>query len=294
MRGWPQITESLLRERQAMSNEEFIRFLAGLLDAVGTRRLDDAHYELAIRYPWERAPDSCFVTPECVEELRSVDARRRDALVRRYVEDPERIPLLTYGANGAPERLSLKLAHLPAGDREALIVAGDLEGFDVGAASQPPLFSSMPATLIVSPGTSVRVAVLFLTPTQFTALWWTELSYLVGALSGITLTTDLIDEPIRSVLCFISRYGAFGVDGAPVAMAAIAARNRRSTALTQAEILDAAARMCIGGGSCARDLIKAAYENPAAFMAEHLARFRAASVPFESEHWARMPPYEAA
>jgi hypothetical protein len=34
---------------------------------------------------------------------------------------------------------------------------------------------------------------------------------------------------------------------------------------------------------------RSSYENPAAFMAEHYASFRAASVPFESEHWAKMP-----
>jgi hypothetical protein len=72
-------------------------------------------------------------------------------------------------------------------------------------------------------------------------------------------------------------------------MAAIPAKNRRSAALTQTEILDAAARMAIGQGACARDLLKASYENPAAFMAEHYARFRAASLPFESVHWAKMP-----
>ena len=189
----------------------------------------------------------------------------------------------------AKERLALKLAHLPEADHEALILAGDLEGFDVGATAQPPLFSSMPATLIPSPGTVVRVAVLFLTTVQFTALWWTELSYVVGALDDVTFVTDALDEPIERVIGFISRYGAFCVDGAPVTMAAIPARNRRSTALTQTEILDAAARMTIGEGAGARDLIKAAFEEPAAFMADHLATFQAASAPFESEHWAQMP-----
>ena len=72
-------------------------------------------------------------------------------------------------------------------------------------------------------------------------------------------------------------------------MAAIPARSRRSTPLTQTEILDAAARMCIGGSARARELIKGSFENPAAFMVEHYASFRAASVPFESEHWTEMP-----
>lgn len=290
MGEWPEITEPLLRERQGMSDEEFFEFLAGLLEAIGTRELQDEHYERAIGYPWERPPGSCLVTDEGVEDLGDIDASRRMELVGEYLdESADRVPLLAYGANGSPERLALKLAHLPDGHREALILAGDLEGFDVGAAAQPPLFSSMPATLIPSRGTAVRVAVLFLTQIQFTALWWTELSYKLGALTGITLTTEITEEPIQRVILFISRFGAFCVDGAPVAMAALVARDRHSTALTQTEILNAAARISIGEGSAARDLIKRSFENPAAFMADRYPSFRAASVPFESGHWAEMP-----
>ena len=290
MGEWPEITEPLLRERQGMSDVEFFQFLAGLLEAIGTRELDDEHYERAIGYPWERPPGSCLVTDDGVEDLGDISASRRIELVSEYVyESADRVPLLAYGANGSPERLALKLGHLPDGHREALILTGDLEGFDVGAAAQPPVFSSMPATLIPSPGTAVRVAVLYLTPIQFTALWWTELSYKLGALTGITLTTEITEEPINRVILFISRWGAFCVDGAPIAMAALTARNRRWTALTQTEILNTAARMSIGKGSTARDLIKASFENPAAFMADRYASFRAASVPFESEHWEEMP-----
>jgi hypothetical protein len=290
MSSWPEITEPLLRERQGMSDEEFFEFLAGLLEAIGTRELEDEHYERAIGYPWERPPGSCLVSDEGVEDLADIDADRRKELVGEYVdESADRVPLLAYGANASPERLALKLAHLPDGHREALILTGDLEGFDVGAAAQPPVFSSMPATLIPSPGTAVRVAVLFLTSIQFTALWWTELSYKLGALNDIRLMTEVMDEPIGRVILFSSRFGAFCVDGAPVAMAAIAARKRSSMALTQAEILDAAARMSIGEGSTARDLIKGSFENPAAFMAKCHSNFRTASVPFESEHWTEMP-----
>ena len=273
-----------------MSSEQFLKFLAELLEAIGTRELDDEHYERAIGYPWERRPGSCLVTDKGVEDLADFDAEHREELVHKYVhESAERVPLLTYGANSSPERLALKLAHLPESDHEALILAGDLEGFDVGAVAQPPLFSSMPATLIQSPGTMVRVPVLFLTPAQFTALWWTELTYLVGALTGIRLVTDVFEEPIDRVILFISRWGAFCVDGHPVAMTAIPAKNRGSAALTQTEILDAAARLAIGESASARDLVKASFENPAAFMAERYARFRAASVPFESERWTKMP-----
>jgi hypothetical protein len=234
MLGWPQITEPMLRERQAMSNEQFLKFLLELLEAIGSREVDDEHYQRAIGYPWERRPGSCLVTDKGVEDLENMDAERRKQLVHDcvYASD-SRVPLLTYGANASPERLALKLAHLSEDNHQALILAGDLEGFDVGAVAQPPVFSSMAATLIESPGTTVRVALLFLTQAQFTALWWTELTYLVGALSDITLVTDPVEDPIDRVILFVSRWGAFCVDGEPVAMAAIPAKNRRSRALTR-------------------------------------------------------------
>jgi hypothetical protein len=290
VRDWPEITEPLLRERQSMSNEEFLEFLAGLLEAIGRRELEDEHYQRAIGYPWERPPGSCIVSDEGVENFAEVDAGRRMDLVGEYLDDSaDRVLLLAYGANGSPERLALKLAHLPDGHREALILAGELEDFDVAAAAQPPVFSSMPATLIPSPGTAIRAAVLFLTPIQFTALWWTELSYKLGALVPVTFATEVLEEPVKRVMVFISRFGAFCVEGRPVAMAAIDAKNRHSLALTQTEILDAAARMSLGADAVARDLIKASFEDPAGFMADHLPSFQAASAAFESENWVEMP-----
>ena len=215
--------------------------------------MDAGHYERAIGYPWERRPGSCLVTDTGVEDLGDLNEERREELVRKYLHDSsDRVPLLTYGANSSPERLALKLAHLPENDHEALIVAGDLDGFDVAPHAHPPLFSSMAATLMPSPETSVRIAVLFLTPAQFTALWWTELTYLVGALSDVTLMTELSDKPIDRVILFVSRWGTFCVDGEPVAMAAIPAKNRRSAEMTQADILEAAAHMTLGKDAGAR------------------------------------------
>jgi hypothetical protein len=287
--GWPAITEPLLRERQAMPDRQFFAFVAGLLEQVGERRLDDEHYEQALAYPWGRRPGSCLVTGPEVEDVGAMPAARRDELLREYVHAPDRIPLLAYGANASPERLALKLAHLDAAHQRALILAGDLEGFDVGAAAQGPWFFTMPGTLVPSPGTRVRVGVLFVTREQFTALWWTELSYKLGALDDIVLTTDVFDEPLRRVLVFVSRFGAFCPEGEPVALSAIGAEDRRWRALTQREVLDAAARLTLGGGADARALLAAAYENPTAFMAEHFAALQASSLAFDSVHWSEMP-----
>src|SRR3954452_14973006 len=196
-----------------MSDEEFFVFLTRLLEHAGARTLDDAHYEQAIGYPWARPPGSCLVTGTQVENLADIAVARRDELVREYLRADDRLPLLAYGANASPERLALKLAHLDEEHRRVLILAGDLTDFDVAPAAQGPWFSSMPATLVPSPGTHVRVAVLFLTPVQFKTLWWTELSYKVGALEGPGLTLDLIFQPVDRVIAFVSRFGAFCPDG---------------------------------------------------------------------------------
>jgi hypothetical protein len=280
MDRWPQITEQLLRQRQAMSDDEFFAFLEQFLGQLGARTLDDAHYEQAISYPWGRQPGSCFVIDGHVESAAGHP-------IGELGED--RLPLLAYGANASPERLALKLAHLPEGHRSALILAGELEGFDVSASAQPPTLLSMPATLVPSPGTRIRVAVLFLDDVQFTAIWWTELSYRLGALGNVRVVLDDSAEPLDRVLVFVSRYGAFCVDGEPAVMSAIEARDRRWPARTQEEIIDAAALLALGDGARARDLIRAAYERPADFYAAQRPRFQATSLPFESEHWTPMP-----
>jgi hypothetical protein len=90
-------------------------------------------------------------------------------------------------------------------------------------------------------------------------------------------------------MAFVSRYGALCIDGTPVVMSALPARNRRYPALAQIEIMEAVARMTLGDGASARDLVKAAYENPATFMADNYPTVQAASVQFDSEHWSDLP-----
>ena len=89
MVGWPQITEPLLRERQAMSDEQFLSSQIELLEAIGTRAMDAEHFERAIGYPWERRPGSCLVTDEVVEDLADLEDARRAELVHRYLHESD-------------------------------------------------------------------------------------------------------------------------------------------------------------------------------------------------------------
>jgi hypothetical protein len=249
-----------------------------------------------IGYPWGRPPGSYLFEAGEVQELDPADGSGQ--AVASYV-DPDggrapRIPLLAYGANGSPERLALKFQSLPDGHHDALVVAGWLHGFDVGATAAPPVWSAMPGTLFASPGTAVRVAVLFVTTLQFEALAWTELSYRLGRLEDVDITADLPGVAIPSAHAFVSRWGSFCVDGGPIAMAAVPADGRQAPALTQAEILDAAARLTLGDSARAIDVVRAAFEEPAAFMAEHYEKFRSASAAFDSARlmcrWATSRP----
>lgn len=176
------------------------------------------------------------------------------------------------GSNAAPETLTQKFAHFPEEeDRTVLVLAGQLDP---------------------SPGTAVRAAVLLVTPTQFTQLAWSELTYRLGWLE----TSFVADEPefsLRGALAFASRFGAFCIDGAPVALDFIPASGRSARALTQEELLDVAAEMSIGPGADAERLVRAIFDDAAeAFRVS--APVRAAGLPFRSDRFALFPAHGSA
>jgi hypothetical protein len=58
------------------------------------------------------------------------------------------------------------------------------------------------------------------------------------------------------IFTYLNRFGSFCIDGAPVALAAIPAKDRAAAALTQEELLDAVARMVIGPDARAEELVR--------------------------------------
>src|SRR5690242_3264581 len=75
-----------------------------------------------------------------------------------------RTPLLSYGANAAPEALALKLASLPG--VELPVTRAELEGFDVVYSAHVSPYGAVPATLVESPGAVAPVFVIHPTPEQ--------------------------------------------------------------------------------------------------------------------------------
>jgi hypothetical protein len=288
---WPAIREPELLDRLAMDDQQFGEFIRALIARVPPRPYEAAAFERAIGYPWVRPPGSYLLTRAGVELLGDMGADQRDRVLAEFTsDDGGRLPVLAIGSNAAPETLERKFAHFPQeDDRVALALTGRLHDFDVGAAAQPALYGSMPATLFPSQGTAVCATVLWVTLAQFTQLTWSELNYRLGKLR----TRFDLDEDGASfdeVLVFVSRFGAFCVDGRPVALAAVPATGRTAEALTQEQLLDAVAALALGPGADAETLVRAIYEEASEVGLRVAATVHSESAPFASERWTRFSP----
>ena len=258
MRGWPPITEPDLLERLALEDEEFFALMRSYWSAAEPRELEPAAFERALGYPWERPGASYILRGEEVELLGDVDPENRAEVVADFAQD--RHPLLSFGGNGAPSWLATKFAHFTdEADREVLVLTGELHDFDVGVAPTLSPIGYMPATLFASPGTEVRAAVVWATPAQATQLTWTEIPYRLGRLDDAHFVIDEADVAVDEIFAYIHRLGTFCVEGSPVALAAVPARDRTATALTQEQLLEIAARMVVGPDAGAEDLVRALY-----------------------------------
>jgi hypothetical protein len=260
MRDWPPITEPELLERLALDDEPFFAALREVIAGWPSREYDPAFFEHARGYPFERPPGSYVLRGETVELLQDAGPAERRSMIAAFTEG--RHPIISFGANASPFRLSMKFAHFhDEADREALVLTGELHDLDIGAVASAPLVGYMPGSLFASPGTAVRAAVSWVTPAQVTQLAWTETTYRLGRLEEAGFEPDEGDLEIEDLFAFVSRLGAFCIDGAPVALAAVAARNRTAAALSQEELLDVVAGLVIGPDARAEDLARASCDD---------------------------------
>jgi hypothetical protein len=289
---WPPITEPLLLERLAMSREEYLAYFATITKSIPSRGFEAARYERGLGYPWERPESSYLMHGEVVEPVVDMDDARREEIFAGFVVaegEGARFPLLAYGANGAPETLVMKFGHFPPQDRDVLVLAGALHDFDVGAAANVSFYGAMPATIFASPGTAMRCAVLWVSAVQFVQLAWTELSYCLGRLDRVRFDADDAGAGLRSVFAFVSRFGAFSPEGEPVALGAVPAARRTATAMTQAELLGAAARIALGDGASSEDLARELFDDYHAFAWRRGPAIRRATTRFASDRWVTFP-----
>ena len=280
------ITDPELLERLAMDNRRFGEYVRSLAGNLAAREFDDGALARALEYPWKRPGGSYRLTDGRTELLERMSPAERDATIAEYSGGADqRLPLLAIGSNCSPDVLGRKFAHFTdERDRALLALSGRLWEFDVGFAAQPALYGSMPATLFPSSGTAVDATLLWVTPAQFTQLAWSELSYRLGRLEA-RFAVEEGGAAFDEVLVFVSRFGAFCVDGEPVAQAAVPAGGRTARPLTQAQALDAAAVLALGTGASAATLVRAVFEDLPGLVPRLAQTLHRQSLPFASERW---------
>ncbi len=146
----------------------------------------------------------------------------------------QRTGLLVYGSNGSPEVLSRKLALSP---EPVLVEPAWLHDFDVVYSAHISPYGAIPATLQRSPGTAVRVAVVYLTPDQLRLVSATEPNYDLVSLDPVSCELPH-GETIGEVSIYLSRHGCLLLDGAEVALVAVPAKERRFAELGEPQILE--------------------------------------------------------
>jgi hypothetical protein len=150
------------------------------------------------------------------------------------VDRSERLPLLAYGSNAAPEVLGRKLA--AARDPVPMVRTG-LRDFDVVYSAHISRYGSVPATLRRSPGTEVRAFVAYLTAEQLRLVSATEPNYRLVSFDSPSCTLEQGDAPAE-LKVYVSRHGCLLLDGREVALREIEAQGRRFGALTQRAVLE--------------------------------------------------------
>jgi hypothetical protein len=135
-----------------------------------------------------------------------------------------RTPLLSYGANAAPDALARKLAPLPG--VEMPVLRSELEGFDVVYSAHVSPYGAVPATLLESPATTAPVFVIYPTEEQRALLTVSEPNYDLVELNGMGV--------------YRSKHGPLSIDGSPVALAAVRSVGRTLPELDEPAVLERA------------------------------------------------------
>jgi hypothetical protein len=133
-----------------------------------------------------------------------------------------RTPLLSYGANAAPEALGRKLSRLPG--VEMPVMQFELDGFDVVYSAHVSPYGAVPATLVESPGTVAPVYLLHPTAEQLALLTASEPNY------------DLVE--IGGTAVYRSKHGCLEIDGSAVALSAVCSAGRTLPELDEPAVLD--------------------------------------------------------
>jgi hypothetical protein len=181
--------------------------LSGVVDPEATAAI----LERALAYPYA-TPDRSYLYLD--GEARELPGAGTDLSIRT--------PLLSYGANAAPDALARKLAALPG--VEMPVLRAELEGFDVVYSAHVSPYGAVPATLLENPGTTAPVFVIHPTTEQRALLTATEPNY------------DLVE--VNGIAAYRSKHGCLSIDGSAVALAAVRSAGRTLPELDEPAVLE--------------------------------------------------------
>src|SRR3954470_710146 len=265
----------------ALGEDEWLTAILARQGDFDTPPFTEAAYQFGLGYPWDRPAGSYLLLDGEVRPIADVDLEAFTA---------DRHPLVTFGANGAPHRLIERFAGFAEPtDRDVLVLTGHLHDFDVGANVVPVPYGAVPAILFESPGTAVRAAVLWLTPRQVETVVFAELGYRLGRLDHAQFEIDEADLTIDAVFAFVARSGALRLDGQPVALAAVPARNRTARAMTQEELLAELGVLAFGPGTTARDTATRCFEDHGSVVRALLPLTMPTALQLAADSWTPFP-----
>lgn len=236
-----------------MPDEEFEEHVLEVAAIWPRVEFTEENVQRGMLYPWERPDHSYVLSEDEVSRVEAGDPRLED------LED--RHALIAFGANAAPAALGAKLQWTEC-DREAIVLTGELVGYDVVACGHVALYGALAGTLHHSPGTHVRASLILATSAQFQALSMLEVPYAIARIPGSPFISDVGAETPDSVFAFVSRGGQLLVDGEPAALAAIPASNRTFEAFEQRELLEYVARNTLGEDVDTTELVRRVYADP--------------------------------
>lgn len=149
-----------------------------------------------------------------------------------------RVPVLASGSNAAPAQLARKYAAQGA-DVVIPVTRVDLADFDSVYNAHIAAYGSVPATLFPSPGTVLATFITWLDEDQLAIMHATEqpgINYHYAEIAGIVADVAGVGR-LDAAFAYISVAGCLICDGAPVALAEVAATGRRYPALAQPDML---------------------------------------------------------
>jgi hypothetical protein len=278
---WPPIEDERLLSRLQMDQAEFAALAQKLGRRIDGRAFLPEDYERAIGYPWERPLDSFWMEDGAVRLLGGDD---RPAAGREH-----RYPLVTFGSNGSPGVLAAKLSVLDEDERDVLVLAGELRGYDVVPSAHIAVYGALPATIVPAPGTSVRAGLIMATARQFEALTRTEFNYVVARIDSLPFTPYLDLSGPESVFVYVSRQGSFSVNGEAVALAAVPAEDRSMPSVEQAALIDAAAALALGDGASGIELVRRTIENYSWAIETGIPALAPSATAFNAAEWDLLP-----